>query len=306
MDYPKISLDQWRALVSVVEAGGYAQAAEQIHKSQSTLSHAIQQLERLIGTKVFTIQGRKAVLTPTGELLYRRGKALVDEALQLERTARKLAQGWEPEIHIAVEILFPRWLLFRCLQIFGEEHPDIRLEIYETVLGGTDEALLEGKVDLAIGTFLPAGFLGDTLMQVRMICAAHPGHPLHQLGRPLTTKDLHAYRQFVIRDSGTQRTRQASALNERRWTVSHMGSAIRGVEDGLGYAWFPEELIREEIDAGKLKPLPLQEGAELMGTLYLMHADREAAGPGVRRIAELLQEVSKYVRERGETETVTK
>ena len=35
---PRISLEQWRALQAVVEAGGYAQAAEALHKSQSTLT----------------------------------------------------------------------------------------------------------------------------------------------------------------------------------------------------------------------------------------------------------------------------
>lgn len=298
MEYPQISLEQWRALVAVVEAGGYAQAASRIHKSQSTLSHAIQQLERLIGAKVFEIQGRKSVLTDTGEVLYRRGKALVEEALQLERAAHKLAAGWESEIRIAVEILFPGWLLFRCLDVFGEEQPDIHMEIYETVMGGTDEALTQGKVDLAIGTAIPEGYLGDPLMQVRVICAAHPGHPLHHLGRPVTLDDLSAHRQLVIRDSGTQRTRKATWLNERRWTFSHRYTAIRAVMQGLGYAWLPEEIVREELDAGTLKPLPLREGAEQVGTLYLMYADREAAGPGVRRIAELLHEVSACVRER--------
>lgn len=292
MNYPRISLEQWRTLVCIVEAGGYAQAAAQIHKSQSTLSHAIQQLERLIGTNVFEIQGRKAVLTPTGEVLYRRGKALVDEALQLERTAHKLAAGWEPEIRLAVEILFPGWLLLRCLERFTQEHPDMRLEIYESVLSGTDEALEQGKVDLAIGAFVPEGFLGDPLMQIRIICAAHPDHPLHQLGRPLTLDDLSAHRQLVIRDSGSQRTRKTTWLSEQRWTLSHQATVIRAAIMGLGYAWFPEESIREELDAGKLKPLPLQEGAEQIGTLYLMYADRETAGPGVRRLAELLHQVS--------------
>lgn len=295
MNYPRISLEQWRTLVCIVEAGGYAQAAAQIHKSQSTLSHAIQQLERLIGTNVFEIQGRKAVLTPTGEVLYRRGKALVDEALQLERTAHKLAAGWEPEIRLAVEILFPGWLLLRCLEHFTQEHPDMRLEIYESVLSGTDEALEQGKVDLAIGTFIPDGFLGDPLMQIRIICAAHPEHPLHQLGRQLTLDDLSAHRQLVIRDSGSQRTRKTTWLSEQRWTVSHQATVIRAAVMGLGYAWFPEESIREELDAGKLKPLPLQEGAEQIGTLYLMYADRETAGPGVRRLAELLHQVSACV-----------
>lgn len=301
MEYPRISLEQWRALVSVVEAGGYAQAAAQIHKSQSTLSHAIQQLERLIGTKVFELQGRKSVLTDTGKLLYRRGKALVDEATQLERTARKLASGWEAEIRIAVEILFPDWLLFRCLSCFGEEHPDIRLEIYESVMGGTDEALAEGRVDLAIGSMVPEGFLADTLMQVRLVCVAHPDHPLHLLNRKLTTDDLSAHRQLVIRDSGAQRTRRTIWLGERRWTVSNKATAIRAAVNGLGYAWFPEEIVREELDAGKLKPLPLQEGAEAIGTMYLIFADRDAAGPGVRRLAELLLKVSECVREHCES-----
>ncbi|HEU5295919.1 MAG TPA: LysR family transcriptional regulator [Burkholderiaceae bacterium] len=289
-DFPRISLDQWRALVGIVEAGGYAQAAQRLSKSQSTLTYAIQQLERLIGAKAFEIQGRKAALTPAGHVLYRRGKALVDEALQLERSARKLAAGWEPEIRLAVEIIFPTWLLLECFAQFGEEHPDIRLELYESVLGGTLEALREGRVDLAIGPFLPEGSLADPLMQIRVVCAAHPDHPLHKLGRVLSRDDLRAHRHLVVRDSGSDRTRTTAWLNERRWTVSHKATTIRAAAMGLGYAWFPEETIREELHAGQLKPLPLAEGSERRGFLYLMYADRDSAGPGVRRLAEILRE----------------
>jgi len=49
MAAPRISIDQWTALVSVVESGSYAKAAERLHKSQSTLTYAIQQVERLLG-----------------------------------------------------------------------------------------------------------------------------------------------------------------------------------------------------------------------------------------------------------------
>jgi len=289
-DFPRISLDQWRALVGIVEAGGYAQAGARLHKSQSTLSYAIQQLERLIGAKAFEIQGRKAVLTAAGQVLYRRGKALVDEALQLERSAAKLAAGWEPEIRLAVEIIFPTWLLLECFAQFAEEHPDIRLELYESVLGGTEEALREGRVELAIGPFVPEGSLADPLMQVRVVCAAHPNHPLHKLGRVLSRDDLRAHRHLVVRDSGSDRTRTTAWLNERRWTVSHKATTIRAAAMGLGYAWFPEETIREELHAGQLKPLPLAEGGERKGFLYLMYADRDSAGPGVLRLAEILRE----------------
>ena len=61
---PTISLEQWRALVAVVDEGGYAAAAEGIHKSQSAVTYAVQQVEKLLGVKAFRLEGRKAVLTP--------------------------------------------------------------------------------------------------------------------------------------------------------------------------------------------------------------------------------------------------
>ena len=153
----------------------------------------------------------------------------------------------------------------------------------------------EGRVDLAIGPFVPEGALADPLMQVRVVCAAHPDHPLHRLGRTLTRDDLRAHRHLVVRDSGSERTRTTAWLNEHRWTVSHKATTIRAAAMGLGYAWFSEETIREEIHAGQLKPLPLSEGGERKGVLYLMYADRDSAGPGVRRLAELLRESARAV-----------
>ena len=48
---PSISLEQWRALVAVVDEGGYASAAESIHKSQSSVTYAVQQIEKLLGVE---------------------------------------------------------------------------------------------------------------------------------------------------------------------------------------------------------------------------------------------------------------
>lgn len=260
-----------------------------MHKSQSTLTYAIQKMEDLLGVKVFEIQGRKAVLTPIGELLYRRGKALLEDAARLEHAAGELAQGWEPEIRLAVDIIFPTWLLLRCLAQFAGERAETRIELIETVLGGTEEALSGRKADFAIGSRVPPGFLGDALLPVRFVCVAAPSHPLHALGRTLALEDLRPHRHLVIRDSGVQRARAAGWLNELRWTVSHKATSIRAAVMGLGYAWYPEESIREELERGALKPLPLGEGAERFTTLYLIYADRDAAGPGTRRLAEIIR-----------------
>src|ERR1700704_3039749 len=155
---PKITLDQWRALLAVVDAGGYAQAAENLHKSQSAVTYAVQKLESLLGVKVFEVTGRKAHWTPTGEVLYRRAKALLDEASALEGAAGTLAAGWEAELRLSVEIIFPTWLLLQCFGRFAQERPEIRLELYESVLSGTEEALLQRKVELAICSQVPPGF----------------------------------------------------------------------------------------------------------------------------------------------------
>ena len=112
---PTISLEQWRALVAVVDDEGYAAAAEAIHKSQSTVTYAVQQIEKLLGVKAFRLEGRKAVLTPAGRMLYSRARVLLDEASSLERAAQRNSAGWEAEITIAVEIIFPTWLLLKCL-----------------------------------------------------------------------------------------------------------------------------------------------------------------------------------------------
>src|SRR5438132_12382237 len=94
----RISLDQWRALAAVVDAGGYAQAAQALHKSQSSVSYAVQKIEAMLGLKAFEIEGRKALLTPTGQFLYRRARALVAESAALERAAKRLSAGREAEI----------------------------------------------------------------------------------------------------------------------------------------------------------------------------------------------------------------
>jgi len=287
---PRISLEQWRALLAVVDAGGYAQAAELLHKSQSAVTYGVQKMESLLGVKVFAVVGRKAHLTPTGEVLYRRAKALLEEASALEGAAGVLAAGWEAELRLAVDIIFPTWLLLQCFARFAEERPQTRIELYETVLSGTEEALLQRKVDLAICSQVPPGFAGDPLMRLRFIAAAHPDHPLHRLGRELTLQDLRKHRHLIIRDTGSQRRSGSWLGAEQHWTVSHKTTSIKAAGMGLGFAWFPEDTVRDELERGVLKPLPMREGGERWGELYLVFADRDYAGAGALRLAEIIRE----------------
>jgi DNA-binding transcriptional LysR family regulator len=130
-------------------------------------------------------------------------------------------------------------------------------------------------------------------MPLRMILVAHPGHALHKLGGPLTMRELRKHRQLVVRETDALRATKASVEAAQRWTVSHMSTAIFAASMGFGFGWYPEERIRGELKAGTLKPLPLREGAERVGQLYLVYADRENAGPGTLRLAEIIHEMVK-------------
>ena len=284
---PRITLEQWRALQAVVEAGGYAQAAERLHKSQSTLTYAVQKIEQLLDLPVFEIQGRKAVLTEAGQVLYRRARTLLEEAAMLERGAAAMSQEWQPEIAIAVETIFPTWLLLECLGEFARERPETRIEVYETVLSGTSELLAQGRVDFAIGSER-AGISGELLMEVEATAVAAPDHPLHRLGRKVTERDLRAHRRIFIRDTASQREKEVGGV-ELRWTVGAKATSIRAVTMGLGYAWMIEDSIREELAAGTLKPLPLAAAGKRKGQLFLAFADAEFPGRDAARLAEIIR-----------------
>jgi len=296
-----VTLEQWKALISVVDSGGYERAAEALNKSQSSVTYAVQKLQSQLGVKAFEVKGRRAVLTPTGEFLYRRARAMVDEADATERAARKLSAGWEAEIGIASDVAFPIWLMLQCLERFGAESPQTRIELIESVLSGTTEALLTGRAQIALTGLLPQGFVGELLMPVRFLPAAHPDHPLHKLDRPVTMQDLRAHRQLVVRESDTRRATRPRLEAAQRWTVTHMATSIGAASRGFGYGWYPEYRIRDEIAAGTLKPLNLREGGENVAQLYLVFADRDAAGPGTLRLAAIIRELveSACTKERG-------
>ena len=183
----------------------------------------------------------------------------------------------------------------------ARKSPHTRIEVIESVLGGTSEALLRGQAEIAITGMVPQGFSGDLLLPVRFMPATHPSHPLHQLGRPVTLQDLRAHRQLVIRESGTRRATKPRLEAAQRWTVSNMATSIEAAGKGYGYGWYPEYRIRDEIAAGMLKRLPLREGGESFAQLYLVFADRDGAGPGVLRLAAIMREMADAacIRERG-------
>ncbi|MCK7494390.1 MAG: LysR family transcriptional regulator [Comamonadaceae bacterium] len=107
MQFPRTSLEQWRVLQAIVECGGFAQAATALNRSQSAISYAVARLQEQLGVALLVPEGRRMKLTEAGEALLRDARPLLDAAFRLERRARSLQEGWEPEVRLAVDGLCP-------------------------------------------------------------------------------------------------------------------------------------------------------------------------------------------------------
>ena len=285
----KATLDQWRMFKAVVEHGGYAQAAEAIHKSQSTISYAVHKLQDMLGVQLLEVEGRKAELTEHGKVLLYRANQLLEQADTLGKVAASLSHGVEAKVRLALEMIYPYDVLFNVLEQFSNKYPNTRVELEEYVLSGGIEMLEEGEIDLVISAVIPTGMLAQPIYRCKFIPISAPSHPLQQLGRPATPEDLTQHRQIVLRDSSRKQRTDAGWLGStQRWTVTHSSTSLNIIRRGLGYAWLPEHWVSQDLNQGTLALLDVIPNGIRYAELYLLEAHPDTAGPATRYLAKLL------------------
>jgi len=291
MKTPKVTLDQWRALQAVIDNDGFAQAAEQLHRSQSSVSYAVNRLQQQLGLKLLHIEGRKARLSEAGKVLLLRSRQLLADASAIEQQAQHLQQGWEAEIRLATEAAFPTQTLMMALKQFEKLNTKTSIRLQEVVLSGAEEALLDSTADLVITPYIPQGFLGDELIQVNFIAVAHPEHALLQLNRPLDKTDLNRETHVMVSDSGSKGRNAGWLSDSQRWAVNSLESARKIISNGLGYGWLPENEIEQQLENNELIPLPLNEGSMHTAVLYLVYTDLNRVGPATKQLADILKQL---------------
>lgn len=291
MKNPRVSLEQWLAFKTVVDCGSYAMAAQTLNKSQSSISYAIARLNEQLPQPVLILDGRKAVMTDAGQVLYRHAEQLLNQASQAEAIASSLALGFESEVAIAVDVLVEVGSLVCAFEEFSQEFPHTRIRVLETSLSGTTEALLEKTADLVIGTKTPPGFQSRPLLQVKMIAVAAPGHPLVKNREDVSELELRSMRQVVLGDTGTFREQDSGWLQaDQRWTVSHFSTSIKLLRSGLVFAFIPQNWIEDELAEGSLQRIPLAPSMDRLLQVHMMLADNQAAGPATKALYETIFE----------------
>lgn len=288
---PKSTLEQWRILQAVVDAGGYAQAADLLNKSQSSLNHAVAKLQSQLGVELLQVIGRKAFLTDAGEVMLRRSRILTAQIEDLELLAASIDMGWEPEIRIAVELVYPKKYLYQALAQFHPNSRGSRIQIIDTVITGTTEVILEGKADLVIAAsgVIPKGYLGEPICVAHLIPVVGRQHALAE-HQKLDLDELSQHLQIVIRDTASKPMDNIGGWlkAEQRWTVSNFYEAIEILKSGIGFRWLPDHLVQPLIDSGALKRLPLSQSSERLAPMSLLTPKEEKLGPGSRQLRQLL------------------
>jgi DNA-binding transcriptional LysR family regulator len=290
MALARTSLEQWAVLAAVVDHGGFAQAAAALSRSQSAVSYSVARLQEALNVPLLVIEGRKAVLTPHGQVLLKRARSLVTDLGKLELLARNLKQGWEPELKLVVDAAFPRDRLLSIVAELQQLCPNTQMQLSDAVLSGAEDAIVGGTADVVVTSRVPAGYLGDWLLDVTFVAVAQSHHSLFNVDHALTHEDLMHHVQVVVRDSGIKHPRDEGWLGaELRCTVSSMEASLATVEAGLAYAWLPEHLIRGALERGEIRRLPLAAGAARNVPLNLVLVNADLAGPAARAAVEAFQ-----------------
>lgn len=285
---PKSTLEQWRILQAVVDAGGYAQAADLLNKSLSSLNHAVAKLQSQLGVELLEVIGRKAQLTPAGEVMLRRSRILTQQIEDLELLADNLDKGWEPEIRIATELAYPKPFLYQALQAFYPISRGSRVQIIDTVLTGTSEIITQKKADLVITGVVPKGYLSEPLYVTRFIPVVGCQHPLASIDS-LDQNELSQQLQIVIRDTAVKPQEHMGWLKaEQRWTVNNFHEAVDILQLGLGFCWLPDFVVNPQLENGQLCRLPLKQSTERLVPMSLLAPQEETLGPGSRQLRQLL------------------
>ncbi len=266
---PVATLDQWVTFLAVIDTGGFAQAGEYLHCSQSGVSYTINKLQERLGVQLFTMEGRKAILTEAGRALVDRIRVLVKDALDVEGMARQVAHGQETEIRLTVDKAFPTSLLVEALGRFSRQCPDTHVQLLESA---NAEEEIGDSADVAIGPQVPRDCLADFLVEVRLVAVVKRDHGLAQLGRNVTQDDLRQETQVIITDSSAgRRAHSGWVTSSGKWYVATMETALAVIRAGNGFGWLPEHMVQDALSGGDLAVLPLERGRIRAVPMYLIY-----------------------------------
>ncbi|HEY0294779.1 MAG TPA: LysR family transcriptional regulator [Bordetella sp.] len=265
-----ITFKQLEAIYWVTRAGGFAQAAQELHTTQSAISKRIQELERRFDTELFDRTSRNARLTPRGEQMFRLAQQLL---LQRDEAVERFAQAsvLETEIRIGVTELTAMTWLPRLAMAFQAQYPRVAIEPHIDISVNLREKLLADEVDLMI---VPDVFRDhedaqlnfEPIGKVELAWMCKPG--MVARGTPIKLNELADHKLII------QGLTAGTGLVYKRWlrtmgvrparliVCNSLVGRIALTVSGLGLSYLPLKSMEPLLRAGTLdvvratQPLP--------------------------------------------------
>lgn len=254
----RLTLDALAVLDAIDRRGSFAAAAEELHRVPSAVTYTLQKLEQDLDVALFDRSGHRAKLTPAGEKLLRDGRHLLQTAGQLESAVRRVANGWESELKIAVGDLIPLERVYPLCTDFYREDCGTALRLGTELLSGTWDALMSGRADLVIGATgegpTGGGYTSRRLGSMEFVFVVAPDHPLAAEPEPLREQDIQRHRAVAAADSSRTLPPLTSSIlsGQDVLTVPTMRAKCAAHRHGLGVGYVPRHLVAEDLAQGRL------------------------------------------------------
>ena len=148
MSAPRIELRHLRYFSTVAEELHFGKAAARLALSPPSLSTQIQQLEHLVGARLFDRHSRRVTLTDAGRvLLQSAGRIFRDLDLAVAAT-RQAHAGQTGELRVGFGPTLMLSTLAQVVRAYRSRHPSVHIELRELATSEQIAALLRGDLDL--------------------------------------------------------------------------------------------------------------------------------------------------------------
>ncbi|MET8327849.1 LysR family transcriptional regulator [Streptomyces sp. NPDC005181] len=260
------TLRQLAAYAAVARAASFTAAAAQLHISQSSLSRAVADLERQLGTQLLERDTRNVQLTAAGAEALRIAEQIVNSHRSGMKELERFLLGESGTVAVATLPSVAAVLLPEVISSFRKQQPQVAIQIMDGLEQSVVDRVLSGDADFAITTGEPSGQLEHRpLVRDRFVAVLPQAHPLAD--RPQVSWEDLAREPFLAvgRDSSVRRLTDAAfaQVDAQTAPASEAGNVatVGGlVAAGLGVSAMPA-LVLPLLGSGPVVHRPLVEPA---------------------------------------------
>lgn len=248
------------ALIAIVESGSFKAAAAKLHKSQSSISYAIKNLEQKISLSLFDRQGHSPSLTDAGRVVYNKALAIFKINHEIQEFSNFIAEGIETKITLAVTAVTPTPILMKVLQEFNLKFPQTQIELNYTTHEEPIDYLLRNEADIVVSSSMIKHHEMERVKWniIEFIAVSSPENPACLEG--ISENDLNNMTHIVVGGRKTLAKKVPSNVlqNSNVWHVQDFLIKKELLLNGLGWGAMPKILITRELEEEMLIPIPVK------------------------------------------------